>query len=128
MTFRFVKRLVILAMAMMPYLAHACMCLPTPIYQEGSTDGYEVDFIGELIAIDRTEEFFPETQDTFAVEINSYIVHESFIGSVSLGDTVHIYQFGIGCTNPRGENQLRTKFLIGAFRDKQKVPDWPNMQ
>ncbi|WP_146088909.1 hypothetical protein [Neolewinella xylanilytica] len=117
-----------MAKAMVPCLAHACMCLPTPINEEGSTDGYEVVFVGELIAIERTNKFFPDTQDIFPVEINSYIVHESFIGSVSLGDTVHIHQFGIGCTNPRREDQLRTKFLIGGFRDEQKVPDWPSMQ
>lgn len=120
--------IIAVAMVMVPRLAHACMCLPTPITEEGSTDRYEVVFVGELIAIERTENIFPDTHDTFPVEINSYVVHETFIGSVPLGDTVHIHQFGIGCTNTRVEDQLHTKFLIGGFRDERKIPDWPNME
>lgn len=112
---------------MVSKIAYACICLPTPIAEEGSTDGYEVVFKGELIEINRTEIHFEETNDTFPVEINSYAIEKSFKGATMVGDTLEIYQFGIGCTNGRGLTDLNSSFIIGAFRHKAAHEDWPDL-
>ena len=96
--------------------AQACMCLPASFRDFETIDSYEELFMGKLVDVELSKNFAVNDMDTFPAEIDKYLITKVYFGDFSVGDTINIYQFGIGCVNTKRFDEVGTPYIIGAYR------------
>ncbi len=110
---------IIASMILLSDSAQACMCLPASFRDFKNIDRYDELFMGKLIDVEISEDFAMNEVDTFPAEIDRYILTKVYTGEFSVGDTIEIYQFGIGCVNTKQFDAIGTPYILGAYRLKK---------